>query len=215
MQIDLNKLPIKEFLKLFGWILLFVSLWFKGCSKEGKSETIVKVKVPEVKAVLEAKKPDQKPIDFPKKGETIYRDNPLNAKLSDENEKLKLDYAKMSDSLRSKAYEMAIELNNFSTKFEDENLLLNINGTVRGEVQEVTPSYVIKSKELSVPLKQKESVFRVLGGLEMGNTLQLDNFKVKGNLMFQNRKGNIISTSFDTQQTFWVGYNFSIFNIKR
>jgi hypothetical protein len=32
----------------------------------------------------------------------------------------------------------AVKLNKFSTKFEDDNLLLNIDGVVQGEVQEVS-----------------------------------------------------------------------------
>jgi hypothetical protein len=44
----------------------------------------------------------------------------------------------------------AVKLNKFSTKFEDDNLLLNIDGVVQGEVQEVTPSYTIKKKEVQL-----------------------------------------------------------------
>jgi hypothetical protein len=50
----------------------------------------------------------------------------------------------------------AIKLNKFSTKFEDDNLLLNIDGVVQGEVQ-VTPSYTIKKKRVAV-VKQRNSV---------------------------------------------------------
>lgn len=221
MSINLYHPSIKETLKYLGWILLFILLWFKGCSTQKDSSELVKVKVPEVKADFETKKPDQKPIILTEKGATIYKeatvylDNPLNAKLLQENEKLKVEYLKMNDSLKAATYEKAIELNQFSSKFEDENLLLNINGIVRGEVQEITPSYTIKSKEIPAQIKQKETAFRLLGGVELGNNLQLNNFNVKGNLMLQNKKGNIISGSFDTQQNIWIGYNATIFNVKK
>ena len=97
----------------------------------------------------------------------------------------------------------------------DDNLLLNIDGIVQGEVKEITPSYTIKPKKVEVQVKPKETVFRLLGGLEVGNNTKLDGFAAKANLMLQNKKGNIISGSFDTNQTIWIGYNFSIFDIKR
>jgi adenylate cyclase class IV len=210
------------FLKYLGWILLFLVLWFKGCSGSTPSTQIAKVIVPEVKGSFQAKKPVHEPIVINanntanmQKGETIYKENPIDKKLIAENEKLKSDYAKANDSIKQLSFNKAIQLNKFSTKFEDENLVLNINGVVQGEVKEISPNYTIKEKKVEVPVKVKETVFRILGGLEVGNNTKLDNFKVKANLMFQNRKGNIISGSFDTNQTVWVGYNVSIFDIKR
>lgn len=221
MQINVFNPFLKESIKYLGWVLLFTVLWFKGCSASDQKPQLVKVTVPEVKAIFESKKPVHKPIlikaNLPqlKKGETLYKENPINPKLLANNEKLKLDYAKANDSIKQLSFNKAIQLNKFSTKFEDENVVLNIDGVVQGEVQEITPSYTIKERKVEVPVKPKETVFRLLGGLELGNNSQLDGFAAKGNLMLQNRKGNIISASFDTNQTIWIGYNFSIFNIKR
>lgn len=221
MQINLLDTRIKEFFKCLGWPLLFISLWFNGCTGNERAETITKVTIPAVVGKFESKKPNHEPVLIKANSpqleniKPIYRENPLNEKLLAENEKLKNDYSKMSDSLKAKTYEKAIELNSFSSKFEDDNLKINIEGIVRGEVQEITPSYIIKEKTIPVLIKQKEMVFRLLGGIEIGNNLKLDNFSVKANLMFQNRKGNIFSGSFDTSQTIWIGYNASIFNIKR
>jgi hypothetical protein len=222
MSINLYSPLWKDFLKYLGWILLFLVLWFKGCSGSTPSPQIAKVIVPEVKGRFQAKKPVHEPIVINanntanmQKGETIYKENPIDKKLIAENEKLKSDYAKANDSIKQLSFNKAIQLNKFSTKFEDDNLLLNINGIVQGEVKEITPNYTIKEKKVEVPVKVKETVFRLLGGLEVGNNTQLDAFKLKANLMFQNRKGNIISGSFDTNQTVWVGYNVSIFDVKR
>ena len=206
----------KEFLKYLGWILLFVFLWFRGCSGSAPSTQIAKVIVPEVKGTFEAKKPVHEPVLIKaKKGKITFIKNPIDKKLIAENEKLKSAFAKANDSIKQLSFNKAIQLNKFSTKFEDENLLLNINGVVQGEVKEITPNYTIKEKKIEIPVKVKETVFRILGGLEVGNTAQLDAFKLRANLMFQNRKGNIISGSFDTDQTIWVGYNVSIFDAKR
>ena len=219
MSINLYNPLWKEFLKYLGWILLFVFLWFRGCSGSAPSTQIAKVIIPEVKGTFEAKKPVHEPVLIKapqlKKGKITFIENPIDKKLIDENEKLKSAFAKANDSIKQLSFNKSIQLNKFSTKFEDENLLLNINGVVQGEVKEITPNYTIKEKKIEVPVKVKETVFRILGGLEVGNTAQLDAFKLKANLMFQNRKGNIISGSFDTDQTIWVGYNVSIFDVKK
>jgi len=216
-QINLHSPFLKEFFKYLGWILLFIVLWFRGCSGPTISPQIVKVIVQEVKGKFEAKKPVNVPIGQKvSKGETIYKENPIDPKLLAENEKLKQDFAKEKDSLkRIIAYNKSIQLNEFSTKFEDDNLLLNINGIVQGEVKKITPSYTIKEKKVEVQVKPKETVFRLLVGGEIGNNTKLDGFAAKANLILQNKKGNIISGSFDTNQNIWIGYNISIFDIKR
>lgn len=223
MQINLRSPVLITALKYIAFALIFhfVLGWFKGCSSGPKKEDTQTVVIPAIAGKFEAKKPKstpleikQTPIQEPKKGSTVYKENPLNKKLVEENEKLKSDYAKMSDSLKSKAYDKAIQLNMFSSKFEDDNLFLNINGTVRGEIQEVgVPSYTIKKRE--VEAKTKETVFRLLAGAEVGSSIITSKLNFKANLMFQNRKGDVISGSFDTDQTVWIGYNKSIFNIKR
>lgn len=203
-------------------IVIIVLLFFVFRSCQGGDETIVtaKVIVPEAKGIFEAKKPSHEAVTKPssrrqEKGETVYKENPIDKKLIAENEKLKKYFAKANDSIKQLSFNKAIQLNKFSTKFEDDNLVLNIDGIVQGEVKEITPNYKIKEKKIEVPVKVKETAFRLLAGVEVGNTTQLDAFKLRANIMFQNRKGNIISGSFDTNQTIWVGYNISIFDIKR
>lgn len=60
----------------------------------------------------------------------------------------------------------------------------------------------------------KEVVFRLLGGLEYGNSQLLTNSIFKGNIMFQTRNGSLFTASIDTKQNYYVGYNFSIFALK-
>ena len=227
-QINLQSPYIKEFMKYLGWILLFIVLWFKGCSGSTPTPQIAKVIVPEVKGTFQAKNPVHQAVlikanspqlknsvvkDYLTTGkENLQVENPIDKNLIAENEKLKNDFAKANDCIKKLSFNKAIQLNKFSTNFEDENIIINVNGVVQGEVKEITPNYTLKPKEQPKP---KETVFRLLGGLELGNTVKLDNFTVKANLKFQNRKGNIISGSFDTNETIWIGYNWSIFSIKR
>ena len=183
MQINLSDFRIKTFIKSYlGWILFFLMVWLNaGAGKEIKT---VKVIVPTVTGKLESKKPELKPIEIKqepivKKDRLIYKENPFNIILAEENTKLKADYSKMSDSLKSKAYDKAIELNTFSYKSEDKYLKLTIDGIVRGEVSEITPSYTIKEQESEVFVKEKLPGLKVLGGVEVGNTKTLDDLSFK------------------------------------
>lgn len=208
---------IQELLKYLGWILLFFFLWLKGCSNETKPQ-ILKVEIPEIKNNFPSQKPASiEIVEVPVfiKGDNIEKVNPLNQKLLAENEVLKNKFEK-SDSLNKKLmFENQIKINSFSSKFEDENLLIDINGVVRGEVEEITPSYTIKKKTVDVLLKPKETAFRLLGGIEVGNNIRLDNFNMKANLFFQNKKGNQLSMSADNNKVFYVGYAGTIFSIKK
>ena len=215
MQINLSDSRIKTFIKSYlGWILFFLMVWFNvGAGKEIKT---IKVIVPTVTGKLESKKPELKPLEIKqkqivKKDKLVYKENPFNIILAEENAKLKSDYSKMSDSLKSKAYDKAIELNTFSYKSEDKYLKLTIDGIVRGEVSEITPSYTIKEQESEIFVKEKLPGLKVLGGVEVGNTKTLDDLSFKGSVLFQNRKGNIISAGYDTDNKIWLGYYRSIF----
>ena len=215
-QINLQSPYIKEFMKYLGWILLFIVLWFKGCSGSTPTPQIAKVIVPEVKGNFQAKKPVHEAISS-RKGHTatgkeiLQVENPINKKLIAENEKLKKDFAKANDSIKKLSFNKAIQLNKFSTKFEDENIVLNVNGVVRGEVKEVTPDYTIKKKEIEVPVKVKETVFRVLAGGAIGLNKKMNQATYKLDLNFQNRKGNVILVGYDTDNKIWLGYYRTIF----
>jgi hypothetical protein len=60
----------------------------------------------------------------------------------------------------------------------------------------------------------KEVKFRLLGGFEYGNNLMFSNQILKANISGQLRNGNIIRASVDNNQNYYLGYDFSIFEIK-
>jgi hypothetical protein len=210
--------------------LLFIFSFVKACSPP--EPKLVKVMVPEVRGTFAPQKPVNHPMAIypiltnnvkPKKVDTssnlVDTSNKDNLKkLVAENEALKLAFAKETDSLKKLlAYEKAVQLNNFSTKFEDENMELNIDGVVQGEVKEITPSYKLKERKLDVPVKLKETVLRVYVGGEVGvqTSLEMNKLPLKANLMIQNRKGNIWTGSYDNNGIAWIGFNKSIFKIER
>ena len=230
MSINLYSPLWKEFLRYLVFFALgcFVALWFRGCSGTTPTTQIAKVIIPEVIAKFEAKKPVHiqiitknihDTIVMYKKGQKVYMKNPIDEKLITENEKLKTVFINETDSLKKViAYNKAIQLNKFSTKFEDENVVLNINGVVQGEVKEITPNYTIKERKMEVPVKVKESVFRVLAGGAIGLNKELNQAAYQLDLNFQNRKGDIISGEFlqvGNQSFGMVGFKKSIINIKR
>lgn len=209
--------------------ITFAILWLRGCSAESQTPQLVDVTVPAVEGKLEAKKPVQEPLKLPTndKSKIVKVENPVNKELEAqnkrlqqyvaENEKLKLAFAQETDSLKKQLlFEKVVQLNNFSTDFDDDNLELHINGVVQGEVKEITPSYKIKPKTIEAPVKVKETFLRLLAGAELGLPTNSNiPLPIKANIMLQNRKGNIFSGSLDTNGTIWAGYNFSIANFKR
>jgi hypothetical protein len=200
---------------------MFAFLWLRGCGAP-KTPQIVTVTVPEVHGTFKSQKPINHPMAIVpilpySRGQENGKINLVDSILFAQNDSLKLAFIKETDSLKKQlVYEKAIELNKFSTKFEDDNIELNIDGIVQGEVKEVTPNYRIKQREIKAEVKCRETALRVLIGAKAGiptsNTLSLP---VQANLMFQNRKGNIISVGYDNSSVIWVGYHFSIVNIKR
>lgn len=205
-------------------IIVLAFFLFKSCQETNPSPRLVKVIIPEAKGVFEAKKPVHEAIPkwsnstTLKKVETVYKENLIDPKLLVENEKLKQDFALANDSIQNFSFQKAIQLNRFSSNFEDENLILNFEGIVQGEVKEITPSYTVKKKTIEVPVKIKETVFRVLVGGAFGVNRELSQVAYRLDLNFQNRKGNIISGEYlkiGSQEFVMVGYKASIINIKR
>jgi len=216
-KMEITKSLLSEYWKIIVIvILLCVILLMRKCEPNPSYATVT---IPEKKGVFKPEKPTHKEV-VKFKDKIVYKDginsvveNPLNEILLKENEILK-DQFKVVDSVNKiLLYEKAIQINQFSTKFEDDNLLLNIEGLVRGEVQEITPSYTIKEKKIQVP--EKSVVFRFSGGLEVGNNLQLDKLSIKGNLGLQGKKGDIYTISYDDQKNIWIGFQKSIFSIKK
>jgi hypothetical protein len=184
-----------------------------------KAQSIV---IPEKEGKSPITKPEQvvitpkKPVVIPKgnksQEEINFLQNQIDSLLK-QNADMEEAFANETDSLKQELYNKAIALRLYENKFSDDDVEINATGVVRGEIQSMIFEYKIKAKTIEAPA-EKEVTFRLMGGVEFGNTLEFDSFLVKGNLGFQNKKGNIFTASFDTEQRIWVGYNASIFRIK-
>jgi hypothetical protein len=208
-QINLN-FEIPNWIKWSGWIVAIVIIFFfKSCNPEPKFAT---VETPEIKKEFTGQKPNAEIIHDTVylKGNTIVKVNPLNAELKYENSILTEQFLIVDSINKVLLYKKAIAINKFSTKFDDEFLELNIEGIVRGEVQEITPNYKIKSRKLEVPIKIKQPYFSLRAGAEIGNNQIFDGFVYKGNIFINN-----FSVSIDNQKNYFVGYSIPILTLKK
>lgn len=226
MQINLQSPILKEALKYLGWVLLFLVLWLRGCSGATTLPQITQITVPEVKGKFEAVKPEQKAVSSKKepsenknnfgrnlsKSENEFLQNQITLLLA-ENGKLKQSFINAPDSTKIKLYDKCVQLNSFTHTWDNDTIQATFYGIVRGEVQSIALKYTIKARNIEVP--QKETVFRLLGGVEIGNNINLTNPIFKANLGLQNRKGNVINVSYDNNKNIYLGYYFSVFSVKK
>ena len=218
---QINLLKIKKIIPYLGWILLFLLLFFRGCSSSTPQLATVKTK--EITKILPADTIIKHEIVNLEK---IVKDRTNEKKLSKDildmydrieayqNEVDELhDYYKFADSVQKDSiFKLLTEIKNFESNFEDENLKLKLKGIIaKNEVKEITPTYTIKAKTIQVP----QLKFRLLAGGGLGNSVTFDKPLFIGNLGFQNAKGNVLNFSFDSEQRIIIGYNFSVFKISK
>lgn len=193
---------------IFGLAFL---LWLEKCTGDSKESTVI---IPEKKGNFPERQ-NPEPIPPPEK-EYVYKyitktdtvkitvENPIN-------EELMAFY--LASQNKDSLYAAAIGEREYNIVEEDSLLMTENHIKTQGHLLSFQQSYTIKPREVKV--NPKETVLRLLGGFEVGNTTQLDNFTAKANLGIQNRKGNILSVGYDTEERIWIGYDFSIFNIKK
>lgn len=204
-------------IKYGGWAIavIFLIAWLRGC---GGDTNTVYVEVPAKHGKFDTVFLPT-PTPAPQK-EYVYRyinnndtvevrvENPINIELLEKFEQLGAN----KDSL----YADAIGEREYNIKQEDSLLITNNYIKAQGKVLAFQQDYTIKPQKIAV--KDKETFLRLLGQVEAGAVLsemETTQFAAKGSLMLQNRKGNIFSVGYDTEQKIWVGYGFSIFNWRK
>jgi hypothetical protein len=130
----------------------------------------------------------------------------------EETEWMQEEFAHKDSLQKAEAYMRSIAVKMFESNFEDKYLKLKINGFLAGgEVKEMTPTYTLKERNVNVP----QTKSRLLAGVGIANTPTFDKPLFNANLGLQNAKGNIIRFGYDSDQRITVGYDFSIFSIKK
>jgi hypothetical protein len=206
-----KKINLVENLKWLGWVVLFIVLWFRGCNPEPQFAEKIKIQTKEVK------------------GKTIIKTNivhvPITKKVRDtagvgfyvaqidklfeENQQMQLEFLKMDSLQQIQAYNKAIEINAFKEQFEDSNINAYVSGNVAGEVKEMRFDYTIKAQTISVDAPKPKNHLYL--GVNVANNLQLNKHLFSAGLGLQNKKGNILNFSFDTEKRIGIGYYKKLF----
>lgn len=201
-------------------IAVFVIIaFFKGCFSENETVTVThkpitgKTTIAEPQTVIihdtvfVPKKyfgPDLSNADE-LKWKSIY-DSVLNANIQ-----MQIQFAKSKN--KDSIYKETISPKAFTRTWDNDTLNATVYGIYFGAIPNIQLKYTIKSRKQEVKVPQ--TVFRLLGGIETGMTKDMNKFNIKANLGFQNKKGNVFSAGFDSDQRIYLGYTTSIFQIKR
>jgi|GEM_PF-5580182 len=127
---------MKNFISILGWVLFILLLFYKGCNKQEK----IIVKIP--KTVGSFKKDTIKITKVIKQKELVTK------------------FKTCIDTVKVQMYEEATSLKDFSKTFEDNNIKIDINGVVQGDIKNIETKYITKEKE--VVLQPKKYIY--LGG---------------------------------------------------
>jgi hypothetical protein len=200
-----------DYLAYLGWVLLFAVLFFRGCNPETQTAEKIKVVTKEIKGSIVTK---EKVINVPivrtikDTAGTGFYVNQID-KLFEENNQMQLEFMKMDSVAKIQAYNKAIEINAFNERFEDNNINAYVSGEVAGNIKQMRFDYVIKPQTLNVDAPKPKNHLYL--GVNVANTLQLNKPLFSAGLGLQNKKGNILNFSFDTEKRIGIGYYKKLF----
>jgi hypothetical protein len=200
-----------NYLTWLGWVLFFIVLFFRGCNPEPQIAEKIKIQTKEVK------------------GKTIIKTNivhvPITKKVRDtsgtgfyvaqidklfeENNQMQLEFLKMDSLQQIQAYNKAIEINAFKERFSDNYIDAYVSGEVAGEVKEMRFDYTIKAQTITTDAPKPKNHLYL--GVNVANNLQLNKPLFSAGLGLQNKKGNILNFSFDTEKRIGIGYSKKLF----
>jgi len=149
--------------------------------------------------------PSKRVYTYITKTDTIQTENPLNQRYFD-----KWKAAEGRFEQRDSLYFDAITEREYNTPFEDSLVKIDVYSKVQGNMLAQSPKYTLKPRLVKVP----PPPFRVLVGIDVSNNFKSDAFAVGANVGFQNRKGYALRFGYDTDETYKVGVDLPILNIK-
>ena len=194
-----------------GWILFFLVLFFRGCNptpqiaekikvvtKEIKGETIIKTNI--VHVPITKKVRDTSGVGF-------YVDQI--DKLFEENNRMQLEFQQMDSLAQIQAYAKAIEINAFKERFEDSYINAYVSGNIAGNVKEMRFDYTLKPQTLSVDSPKVKNKYFVGFGVSNNSQFNAPLFKV--GVGIQNKKGRILSATYDSEKRIGLNYFIKVF----
>lgn len=137
--------------------------------------------------------------------------NPVNQDLLDKYESLRDSVA------RKELFKEAITENEYKETYEDSIVKIDVYTKVRGTLLKQASNYFVKPSRLAYKdtvtiIKPYTPKVHLYGGLEVGiPTENIINPSIKGTLMFQDKKGNMLTAGYDTNKTIWLGKTWKFF----
>jgi len=221
IQYELNR-----FYRMLKWVIvigfaILIGILLRKCKVE-PSVTTQKVTTKEIKGGYKYVEPKNTVIEnnyyVNGKKQPASNDKFLQEqidKLLAENQKLIELFSEKPAAEKDSLYKEAIKINEFSQTFDDDKVKIDVSGISQGKVKAIKADYFIKPQKIDVEVKQKQRVFALKLGAEYGNSIELNKGVFKGNIEFENKKGNSFSYSYDSDKRHWLGYKITIFDIKR
>ena len=217
---------LNRFYRMLKWVIvigfaILIGILLRKCKVE-PSVTTQKVTTKEVKGSFKPTEPKNTVIE-----NNYYVDGKKQLSSNDkfyqeqidkllaENQKLIELFSEKPDAEKDSVYKEAIKLNEFSQTFDDDKVKIDVSGIAQGKVKTIKADYFIKPQKIDVEVKQKQRIFALKLGGEYGNSLELNKGVFKGNIEFENKKGNSFSYSYDSDKRHWLGYKMTILDIKR
>tara|TARA_R110000772_G_scaffold50518_4_gene116149 strand:- start:33330 stop:33950 length:621 start_codon:yes stop_codon:yes gene_type:complete len=201
---DFKKEDMNKLLKYIPWVIaaILAILMVRGCGQTPEKEYITVetvIEVPSIKYVFD----------------TIYEPVPVYKKVKEIDSIYYKEYKKLKDSVKKDSmFKKAIEINEYTEKFEDTLQTIDVYSKTRGKLLEQTVKYTTKPYYItvkdSVEIKRK-TILSVGAEIGVPTIPTLSTSPVlKGNVIITNKRGNSISASYDTEGRVWVGKTWKI-----
>lgn len=202
---------LRQYLPIFIITFFIVFLYKSQCSNTKINNQEIKIVSPKIEKTFKTVEPILTKIDTSKIKNSIDK---IKIKKIDSVNKQKINFFNIqNDSIKTQIYTNEIEPKLFNEIFDDENITITFNGLASGKIYSLNTNYTIKEKTTIIN-SPKNKLFAVKIGAEYGNNILLKNSVFKANLEIENKNGNSISYSYDTNNTHWIGCKFTILQIK-
>lgn len=118
-------------------------------------------------------------------------------------------FEKAVDTTKLNMFIDARKIRSYTTDFNNNDADISIYTETKGELLKIIPTVTIKQP------KAKETIFAMYAGLEVYNDLKLSNPGIKIDIGIQNKKGDIFTGGYDTNQNIYIGYKKQLFKIRK
>ena len=191
----------------YVWLIIViavVALWFFKPGPppeviEVPVEIPVRIEVPGVEMVFD----------------TIYMPTPV---VSREDPELVKKYQELkSENEKLEAYRSATRTRLYSETFKDSIQEVTVFSQVAGKLQQQSIHYKTEPRSIETIIRDTipieiEPKRNIMFGGEVGVPMVIgSNVVFKGNIMLENKKGQILSVGYDTEGRIWAGAAFKIF----